>query len=80
MNLSPYVLPLTHSLMFFTNLVRNQPKIERASLDGTGDQVLFSTGLGALGALAADYKSNRLFWVDTFLERIEAADISGEVA
>ena len=65
--------------MFWTNLNRNQPKIERASLDGTDHTVLFSTGLGELGALTADYRSNSLFWVDTFLEEIITADITGKV-
>ena len=69
---------LTNSLMFWTNLDRNHPKIERASLDGTDHTILFSTGLGELGALTADYKSNRLFWADTFLDEIITADIAGK--
>ena len=64
--------------MFWTNLIRNYPKIERANLDGTDHKVLFSTGLGDVGALAADHRSNKLYWVDNYLKRIETADISGE--
>ena len=63
--------------MFWTNVVRNQHKIERASYDGTEHSVLFSDGLGELGSITTDPASETLFWVDTLLKRIERAHISG---
>ncbi|XP_022106372.1 low-density lipoprotein receptor-related protein 6-like [Acanthaster planci] len=64
-------------LMFWTNVVRTQHKIERASYDGTEHTVLFSVNLGELGPITADPSSETLFWVDTMLKRIESAHISG---
>ncbi|XP_078453259.1 low-density lipoprotein receptor-related protein 6-like [Lampetra planeri] len=63
--------------MYFTNMQDRLPRIERASLDGTEREVLFSTGLGRPVALAIDNKLGRLFWADSELKRIESSDLSG---
>lgn len=53
------------------------PKIERAALDGTEREVLFTTGLIRPVALVIDNKLGKLFWVDADLKRIESCDLSG---
>lgn len=52
-------------------------KIERASLDGTEREVLFTTGLIRPVALVVDNALGKLFWVDADLKRIESCDLSG---
>nr|XP_020641437.1 low-density lipoprotein receptor-related protein 6 isoform X2 [Pogona vitticeps] len=64
--------------MYFTNLQeRSPPKIERAALDGTEREVLFSNGLSKPIALAIDSQLGKLFWADSDLRRIESSDLSG---
>ncbi|ETE69657.1 Low-density lipoprotein receptor-related protein 6, partial [Ophiophagus hannah] len=63
--------------MYFTNLQeRSPPKIERAALDGTEREVLFSSGLSKPVALAVDSNLGKLFWADSDLRRIESSDLS----
>ncbi|KAM4747690.1 low-density lipoprotein receptor-related protein 6 isoform 5-T5 [Rhinophrynus dorsalis] len=63
--------------MYYTNLQEPLAKIERAALDGTEREVLFSTGLSKPIALALDNKMGKLFWADSDLRRIESSDLSG---
>ncbi|XP_073521420.1 low-density lipoprotein receptor-related protein 5-like [Phyllobates terribilis] len=63
--------------MYFTNMQERSPKIERAALDGTEREVLFTTGLIRPVALVVDNKLGKLFWVDADLKRIESSDLSG---
>ncbi|KAG8563697.1 hypothetical protein GDO81_016176 [Engystomops pustulosus] len=63
--------------MYFTNMQERSPKIERAALDGTEREVLFTTGLIRPVALVVDNKLGKLFWVDADLKRIESSDFSG---
>uniref|UniRef100_A0A8D0C3T4 Low-density lipoprotein receptor-related protein n=1 Tax=Salvator merianae TaxID=96440 RepID=A0A8D0C3T4_SALMN len=63
--------------MYFTNMQERAPKIERAALDGTEREVLFTTGLLRPVALVVDNKLGKLFWVDADLKRIESCDLSG---
>ncbi|XP_016154388.1 PREDICTED: low-density lipoprotein receptor-related protein 5 [Ficedula albicollis] len=63
--------------MYFTNMQERAPKIERAALDGTEREVLFTTGLIRPVALVVDNKLGKLFWVDADLKRIESCDLSG---
>uniref|UniRef100_A0A8C5WL86 LDL receptor related protein 5 n=1 Tax=Leptobrachium leishanense TaxID=445787 RepID=A0A8C5WL86_9ANUR len=63
--------------MYFTNMQERSAKIERAALDGTEREVLFTTGLIRPVALVVDNKLGKLFWVDADLKRIESSDLSG---
>lgn len=65
--------------MYFTNLQERSPKIERAALDGTEREVLFSSGLSKPTALAIDGQLGKLFWADSELWRIESSDLSGTI-
>ncbi|XP_039594902.1 low-density lipoprotein receptor-related protein 5 isoform X2 [Polypterus senegalus] len=71
------VLNAERGYMYFTNMQERSPKIERASMDGTEREVLFTTGLIRPVALAIDNKIGKLFWVDADLKRIESSDLSG---
>lgn len=66
-----------HRYMYFTNMQDHAAKIERASLDGTEREVLFTTGLIRPVALVVDNALGKLFWVDADLKRIESCDLSG---
>ncbi|XP_030743400.1 low-density lipoprotein receptor-related protein 5 [Echinops telfairi] len=63
--------------LYFTNLQEHTAKIERAALDGTEREVLFTTGLIRPVALVVDNALGKLFWVDADLKRIESCDLSG---
>lgn len=62
--------------MFWTNMVK-PPLIERAKMDGTSKETLFSEGLRQPVELAVDIKSKKLFWMDVELKRIEMASLDG---
>ncbi|KAL4830050.1 hypothetical protein H8958_013925 [Nasalis larvatus] len=63
--------------LYFTNMQDRAAKIERAALDGTEREVLFTTGLIRPVALVVDNTLGKLFWVDADLKRIESCDLSG---
>lgn len=63
--------------LYFTNMQDRAAKIERAALDGTEREVLFTTGLIRPVALVVDNVLGKLFWVDADLKRIESCDLSG---
>lgn len=63
--------------LYFTNMQDRAAKIERAALDGTEREVLFTTGLIRPVALVVDNALGKLFWVDADLKRIESCDLSG---
>ncbi|XP_025771221.1 low-density lipoprotein receptor-related protein 5 [Puma concolor] len=62
--------------LYFTNMQDRAAKIERAALDGTEREVLFTTGLIRPVALVVDNRLGKLFWVDADLKRIESCDLS----
>lgn len=66
-----------HRYLYFTNMQDRAAKIERAALDGTEREVLFTTGLIRPVALVVDNTLGKLFWVDADLKRIESCDLSG---
>ena len=52
-------------------------KIERASMDGTGREVLHSTGLIWPNGITIDYHDQRIYWADASLDRIEYSNVDG---
>lgn len=48
-----------------------QPKIERANLDGTDRVVLVNTYLGWPNGLALDHSTGKLYWGDAKTDKIE---------
>ena len=65
-----------HRIMFWADWGDN-PKIERANLDGSDRVAIVTTDLGYPNGLALDYESNRLYWCDAKLDRIEYVDFDG---
>ena len=63
--------------MFWTDLGQN-PKIERATLNGEGRTTIVSSGLVWPNDVVIDFSSNQLFWVDGSLEKVETADYNGK--
>ncbi len=63
--------------MFWTNIASANPRIERAYLDGTALATVIETTVMMPGALAVDPKSQRIFWTDMDLKRIESANFDG---
>lgn len=52
-------------------------KIERASMDGTGRQILHSTGLSSPEAVTIDYTSQTIYWADYVSGVIEYSNTDG---
>ena len=52
-------------------------KIERASMDGSNQEVLHDTDLTWPNGLAIDYELQRLYWADAFLDKIEYSNVDG---
>ena len=55
----------------------SEPCIKKASMDGTGREVLHNTGLGWPSALTIDFHSQTLFWIDGKLDKLESSKVDG---
>lgn len=53
------------------------PKIEQAEMDGSARKVIVTENLGWPNGLTIDTPTNRLFWVDAKLDKIEVSDLNG---
>ena len=62
-------------LLYWTDVGKN-PKIEQAAMDGTSRRVIVNQNLGAPNGLTMDHSSNRLYWIDAKLDRIEELDLN----
>ncbi|XP_071951355.1 uncharacterized protein [Antedon mediterranea] len=56
----------------------NEPKIERANMDGTNRTVLVNSGLVWPNGLELDFQSNRLYWCDGKMSKIESINFNGQ--
>ena len=71
-----YVFVNDFSRLFWTDWDRKHPRIEVASLDGTGRSVLVETDIQRPNSLSIDRDNNQLCWTDagdpiaSFLPRI----------
>lgn len=54
-----------------------QPKIERAYLDGTHRETIISTDIEWPNGIVVDYTENKIFWCDAKKDRIEVANMDG---
>ena len=52
-------------------------RIERASMDGSGREVLQDEDLIWPNGLTLDYLANRVYWADAFLDKIEYSNLDG---
>ena len=63
-------------MMYWTDWGAN-PKIEQAGMDGSARQAIVTENQGWPNGLTIDQPTNRLFWVDAKLEKIEVSDLDG---
>ena len=75
-NVCIHVILYIFRYMYWTDW-GNEPKIERAALDGTNRRVLFNTNLKWPNGLALDYESRRIYWGDAHTDRVEFANLDG---
>jgi low-density lipoprotein receptor-related protein 1 (alpha-2-macroglobulin receptor) len=64
-------------VMFFTIWGSDAAKLERASLDGNDRRVLVDSKIVYPYGLTVDFPMKRVYWVDTYLDYIEAVDYDG---
>jgi len=53
------------------------PKIEQAEMDGSARRTIVTENLGWPNGLTIDQVTNRLFWADAILDKIEVSDLNG---
>ena len=63
-------------MMYWTDWGAN-PKIEKAAMDGSERQVIVTGNMTWPNGLTIDQATNRLFWADAKLDKIEVSDLSG---
>ena len=63
--------------LYWTDASTSNPKIERASMDGTSRTVLHNTGLTFPSGITLDYTSQTLYWIDAAGFRIESSAVDG---
>ena len=66
----------SYRLMFWSDW-GEEPKIERASMDGTNRIAIVDSQLGEPYGVTIDYTSQRVYWTDNDEDRIEFSDYSG---
>lgn len=66
----------TARYMFWTDWGEN-PKIERAEMDGSNRRVIIEKDVHWPNGLAIDYKAEKIYWVDAKLFHIAAANYDG---
>ena len=64
------------SKMYWTDWGAN-PKIEQADMDGSARQTIVTGNLAWPNGLTIDQATNRLFWADARLDKIESSDLMG---
>ena len=62
--------------MYWTDWGAN-PKIEQAGMDGSARRVIVTKNLVWPNGLTIDQTTNRLFWADAKLDKIEVSDLNG---
>ena len=63
-------------MMYWTDWGAN-PKIEKAAMDGSSRQTIVTGNITLPNGLTIDYSTNRLFWADAKLDKIEVSDLNG---
>ena len=62
--------------MYWTDWGSN-PKIEKAAMDGSSRRSVVTGNLGWPNGLTIDRSTNRLYWADAKLDKIEVSDLTG---
>lgn len=69
--------PLCSTNMMFWSDWGQNPRIERADMDGSMRRVLISTKLYWPNGLALDYTTRRVYFADAYLKYIDYCDYEG---
>ncbi|KAK2557468.1 Low-density lipoprotein receptor-related protein 6, partial [Acropora cervicornis] len=69
-------LKILFRTMYWTDWGSN-PKIERAAMDGSSRRSVITGNLGWPNGLTIDRSTNRLYWADAKLDKIEVSDLTG---
>jgi len=67
---------VTFRMMYWTDWGAN-PKIEQAEMDGSARRTIVTGNLVWPNGLTIDPATNRLFWVDAWVDKIEVSDLNG---
>ncbi|XP_038070381.1 hyalin-like isoform X2 [Patiria miniata] len=70
------VINLVHRYIFWSDIGDN-PRIERADLDGRNRTIIVEGGLNWPSSVTIDLAGNSLYWIDAGHDIIETSDISG---
>jgi len=70
-----FLLLFCQRLLYWTDIGKN-PKIEQVAMDGTSRRIIVNKNLGSPNGLTMDHSSNRLYWIDAKLDRIEEFDLN----
>ena len=62
--------------MYWTDWGQN-PKIERANLDGSERVIIVNTSLGWPNGVAVDVEAGKIYWGDAHVDVIEVANLDG---
>ena len=63
-------------MMYWTDW-GTSPKIEQAEMDGSMRRTIVTENLAWPNGLTVDLTTNRLFWTDALLDKIEVSDLNG---
>ena len=63
--------------LYWTDASNSNPKIERASMDGTSRTVLHNSRLTSPTGITLDYTTQTLYWIDADRFRIESSAVDG---
>lgn len=64
-------------LLFWSDWEDNDPRLERALMDGSNRQRIKTSGLKFPNGLAIDFKGQRLFWCDAGTDKIGSLRFDG---
>lgn len=70
-----FLLLFCQRVLYWSDVGKN-PKIEQAAMDGTSRRIIVNKNLGEPNGLTMDYSSNRLYWIDAKLDRMEEFDLN----
>jgi len=71
------VFVVAFSIMYWTDWGATS-KIEQAEMDGSARRTIVTGNLVWPNGLTIDQATNRLFWADAKLDKIEVSDLNGE--
>lgn len=72
------ILNKSFSYMFFSDWNSDDPKLERAHMDGSKRFVLVDTQIQLVNGITVDFVLQRVYWADAHFDYIETIDYFGK--